>query len=104
MEHLAFGTQRLVHLDLKGAPPKVSYFEKLFPFIKDIGATGILLEWEDTFPYTKELIQIGGLSVSAQANGAPYSLEEAHQILELVEPRLFVNFRYSSPIPFGSKI
>nr|CAH7712483.1 unnamed protein product [Callosobruchus chinensis] len=83
MEHLTFGTQRLFHLDLKGAPPKVTFLEKLFPFIKDIGATGILLEWEDTFPYTKELIQIGGLSNSAQASGSPYSLEEAHQILEL---------------------
>lgn len=56
---------------------------QFFPFIKEIGATGILLEWEDTFPYTKELIQIGGLSNSAQVSGAPYTLEEARQILYL---------------------
>ncbi|CAH0564501.1 unnamed protein product [Brassicogethes aeneus] len=83
MENLTFGTQRIVHLDLKGAPLKVSYFEKFFPFIKSIGATGILLEWEDTFPYSRELLQIGGLSNSAQIQSAPYSLEEAKQILYL---------------------
>lgn len=56
---------------------------QFFPFVKDIGTTGILIEWEDTFPYTKELIHIGGLSNSAQVSGAPYSLEEARQILDL---------------------
>lgn len=83
MDTVALGSHRLIHIDLKGAPPKPSYFEKFFPFIKSYGATGILLEWEDTFPYTKELLQIGGLSNSAQATGAPYSLEEAKQILDL---------------------
>ncbi|KAJ8927280.1 hypothetical protein NQ314_020283 [Rhamnusium bicolor] len=86
MDNLTFGTQRLVHLDLKGAPPKLCFLEKFFPFIKDFGATGILLEWEDTFPFTKELIQVGGLSNSAQVSGAPYSLEEARQLLDLVIP------------------
>ncbi|KAI4455856.1 hypothetical protein MML48_8g00004409 [Holotrichia oblita] len=84
MDTLTFGTHRLVHLDLKGAPPKLSYLEKFFPFVKDIGATGLLIEWEDTFPYTKDLIQIGGLSNSAQVNNAPYSIEEARHILELI--------------------
>ncbi|KRT78900.1 glycoside hydrolase [Oryctes borbonicus] len=83
MDSLSFGSHRLIHLDLKGAPPKLSYLEKFFPFVKDIGATGLLIEWEDTFPYTKELIQIGGLSHSAQVSNAPYSIEEARQILEL---------------------
>lgn len=35
--------QRLVHFDLKGAPPKVSYLRRVFPLIKTMGATGILL-------------------------------------------------------------
>ncbi|CAH1154569.1 unnamed protein product [Phaedon cochleariae] len=85
MDNLTSGTQRLIHLDLKGAPPRIHFFEKLFPFLKNIGATGILLEWEDTFPYTKELTQIGGLSDSAQATGSPYSLEEARQLLDLAK-------------------
>jgi len=35
--------QRYVHLDLKGAAPKVSYFSWLFPLLKELGATGLLI-------------------------------------------------------------
>lgn len=35
--------QRIVHFDLKGAPPKISYLKRIFPLIKTMGATGILL-------------------------------------------------------------
>ncbi|XP_060757608.1 beta-N-acetylhexosaminidase isoform X2 [Neoarius graeffei] len=46
---------RIVHLDLKGAAPKVSYFQQLFPLIASLGADGILLEYEDMFPYEGDL-------------------------------------------------
>lgn len=46
---------RLVHLDLKGAAFKLQYYEQLFPFLRAIGATGILIEYEDTFPYGGDL-------------------------------------------------
>ncbi|XP_069840123.1 hexosaminidase D-like isoform X2 [Dendropsophus ebraccatus] len=46
---------KLVHLDLKGAPPKLSYYEQLFPLLSKLGANGLLIEYEDMFPFTGEL-------------------------------------------------
>lgn len=46
---------KIIHLDLKGAPPKLSYLIQLFRLFKSIGANGILIEYEDTFPYSNEL-------------------------------------------------
>ncbi|XP_043484727.1 hexosaminidase D-like [Leptopilina heterotoma] len=81
MDALTFGSHRLVHIDLKGAPPRVSYFEKLFPLLRSWGATGLLLEWEDTFPYNRELSPIGSNGPSSLTNG--YTTQEARQILQM---------------------
>ena len=43
---------RLVHLDLKGAPPKISYLKKVVEMSQVLGATGVLIEWEDMFPWS----------------------------------------------------
>ena len=44
--------QRIVHLDLKGAPPSISYLKKVLAMSKGLGATGVLVEWEDMFPWS----------------------------------------------------
>uniref|UniRef100_A0A1B6C721 beta-N-acetylhexosaminidase n=1 Tax=Clastoptera arizonana TaxID=38151 RepID=A0A1B6C721_9HEMI len=66
--------QRLVHLDLKGAPPKISYLKRVFTLSREMGATGVLLEWEDMFPWT------GVLSPLAALNA--YTRRDVDEILE----------------------
>ncbi|XP_062124668.1 hexosaminidase D [Drosophila sulfurigaster albostrigata] len=48
-------SERLVHLDLKGAPPKLSFLKQLLPVLRALGATGLLIEYEDMFPYSGAL-------------------------------------------------
>lgn len=45
------------------------------------GATGLLLEWEDTFPYNRELSPIGSNGPSSLASG--YTIQEAGHILQI---------------------
>uniref|UniRef100_A0A146KRY0 beta-N-acetylhexosaminidase n=1 Tax=Lygus hesperus TaxID=30085 RepID=A0A146KRY0_LYGHE len=78
---LVSGSQRLVHLDLKRAPLRVDYLEKLFPLMKEWGATGLLIEWEDTFPYFGELTVIG----SANSESGAYSEDDVDRILQLAD-------------------
>lgn len=40
-----------VHLDLKGCPPSVDFLLQLFPLLRLWGATGVVLEYEDMFPW-----------------------------------------------------
>ncbi|XP_075702596.1 hexosaminidase D isoform X1 [Rhinoderma darwinii] len=67
----------LVHLDLKGAPPKVSYLAEVFPLFSALGANGLLIEYEDTFPYYEELLPLR----AAHA----YRPQEIREILRLAQ-------------------
>ena len=43
---------RAVHFDLKGAPPTPKRFTELLELVAAVGYNAILIEWEDTFPWT----------------------------------------------------
>ncbi|KAK2569253.1 Hexosaminidase D [Acropora cervicornis] len=69
-----FAGHKLVHLDLKGAPPKMEYLLKILPDFKKWGANGLLVEYEDMFPYK-------GKYKVLQAK-SPYREEEIKQLLD----------------------
>ncbi|XP_058476297.1 hexosaminidase D [Solea solea] len=47
--------KKLVHLDLKGAPPTSKYLHQLIELFSQLGVDGLLMEYEDMFPYEGEL-------------------------------------------------
>ncbi|XP_068762095.1 hexosaminidase D-like [Montipora capricornis] len=55
-----FHGHKLIHLDLGGAPPKLAYLLQLLPYFRNWNATGLLIEYADTFPYSGELQVIKG--------------------------------------------
>ncbi|RUS76014.1 hypothetical protein EGW08_016219 [Elysia chlorotica] len=67
---------RIVHLDLKGAPLQLSYLEKILPALKKWGCTGILMEYEDTFPYEDDL--------SILSASHAYSKEEIKHVGQMI--------------------
>lgn len=68
---------RVVHFDLKGAPPKISYFKQIFPLLKDAGANAILIEYEEMFPFWGP--------ISSITSPAAYSKDDIRAIQELAK-------------------
>uniref|UniRef100_A0A1I7TM51 beta-N-acetylhexosaminidase n=1 Tax=Caenorhabditis tropicalis TaxID=1561998 RepID=A0A1I7TM51_9PELO len=66
--------RRIIHLDLKGAAYKPEYFTELFAFLNRLQATGILLEWEDMFPFKGRL--------AGAVNRNAYNMETVENILK----------------------
>ncbi|XP_061425972.1 hexosaminidase D [Lethenteron reissneri] len=75
-EHSPVG-MRLVHLDLKGAAPQIGYLEQLIPYLTTLGADGLLVEYEDSFPYEGELQLL--------SSQYAYSMEDIRKMLQLAE-------------------
>ncbi|VDO60697.1 unnamed protein product [Heligmosomoides polygyrus] len=59
---------------ISGAPPRPSYFKQLLTIVGNLGANGVLIEWEDMFPYTGALKRI--------RNGNAYTVDETLDILQ----------------------
>ncbi|PVD29411.1 hypothetical protein C0Q70_08662 [Pomacea canaliculata] len=76
--------ERLVHLDLKGAPPLVSYLEQLFPLLKSLGATGLLIEYEDMFPYSDSLSLLAAGNAYSQTDLQRIQMAARRNDLEIV--------------------
>lgn len=70
-----FSGHRIVHIDLKGAPLKLSYYAEFFLLIKSLGATGVIIEYEDMFPYSR--IEISAMNA--------YSKNDIKTILKLAK-------------------
>lgn len=69
--------QKLVHLDLKGAPPRVEYLHKLIELFSQLGVNGLLVEYEDMFPYEGELKLLQAGTHPSYSRGEVLSLQEA---------------------------
>lgn len=78
--------ERIVHVDLKGAVPRVEYFKDFFKMLKDFGATGILLEYEDVFPFKGRLAEA--------VNGQPYTLQD----ISFIKAQAAANGLYIIPL------
>lgn len=72
-----FKGHKIVHLDLKGAPPVSSFYKEFFRLLKSLGATGILLEYEDMFPFSGEIEKIAATN--------SYTREEIKEIQRLAK-------------------
>ena len=69
--------KKYVHLDMKGGPPRLEYLLSLLPMFRDWGATGLLVEWEDMFPWSG--------SLSCLARPGHYTPAMVEQLLALAD-------------------
>ncbi|XP_016317201.1 hexosaminidase D-like isoform X1 [Sinocyclocheilus anshuiensis] len=73
--------KKFVHLDLKGAPPRIGYLIELIQLFADLGANGLLIEYEDMFPYE------GELKVLQSTTQPPYRRDEIVSIQDAAYSR-----------------
>lgn len=66
----------MVHLDLKGAPPRIEYLHKLIDLFSRLGADGLLVEYEDMFPYQGKLKMLQATTHPAYSHKEVLSIQE----------------------------
>ncbi|XP_049943328.1 hexosaminidase D-like [Schistocerca serialis cubense] len=69
--------ERVLHLDLKGAPPLAPFLRATLALAADAGASALLVEYEDAFPYWGELANLS-------AHDA-YSVQQVRDLVEMSE-------------------
>ncbi|XP_030610701.1 hexosaminidase D [Archocentrus centrarchus] len=68
--------KKLVHLDLKGAPPRVEYLHRLIELFSELDVDGLLVEYEDMFPYEGELKLLQATAQPAYSRDEVLSMQE----------------------------
>ncbi|KAL6094647.1 hexd [Pungitius sinensis] len=68
--------KKLVHLDLKGAPPRLEYLHKLIELFSKLGVDGLLVEYEDMFPYDGDLKLLQATAQPAYSRDEVLSMQE----------------------------
>lgn len=74
----------LIHIDMKGGPPTVPYLLSLLPLLRSWGATGILVEWEDMFPWSSPLQMLARDGAYSRDNVQAILSAAAHHGVEVV--------------------
>ena len=65
---------KYVHIDMKGGPPTISYLLELLELMSSWGAKGLLVEWEDMFPWAGD--------IAVLARPGHYTLEMVASLLQ----------------------
>ncbi|XP_061562605.1 hexosaminidase D isoform X1 [Phycodurus eques] len=71
--------KKVVHLDLKGAPPKVEYLYQLIECFSRLGADSLLVEYEDMFPYEGALKLLQATAQPAYSRDLILSMQKVAQ-------------------------
>lgn len=92
--------RRLVHFDLKGAPPKIDYLQQLIPLIVQLGGTGLLIEYEDMFPYDGVLKSIAATNHYTRAEiRSLLKVAEAYKLEVIPLVQTFGHLEYALKLP-----
>ncbi|XP_069689508.1 hexosaminidase D-like [Periplaneta americana] len=75
---------RVVHLDLKGAPPRMRYLRALLPLLAAAGANALLVEYEDMFPWDGALRNASATNAWSRAQVTSLQALATRHGLELI--------------------